>query len=283
MKGRAASLYARAVRIAWCTDIHLDHLRAAGRARFAESLLATGADAVLVTGDISTADRLSGHLVELERAVGRPVLFVLGNHDFYGGSIASVREAMRELAAREPHLRHLPVCEPIALGSRTVLVGCDGFGDARLGHGLTTPVVLNDHLLIRELAGLSRPELVETLRALGDQEATRLREKLTLVRDAEHVIVATHVPPFREATWHEGRASDDQWLPFFSCKAVGDVLEAHARAHPRTSLTVLCGHTHGSGVARLADNLVVYTGGADYGSPVVAGVLEADGDVLTAG
>ncbi len=36
--------------------------------------------------------------------------------------------------------------------------------------------------------------------------------------------MATYIPPFREAAWYEGRPSADDYLPFFSCKAVGDVL-----------------------------------------------------------
>ena len=40
----------------------------------------------------------------------------------------------------------------------------------------------------------------------------------------EHVLVLTHVPPFREACWHEGRISGDDYLPYFACKATGDVL-----------------------------------------------------------
>jgi len=41
-----------------------------------------------------------------------------------------------------------------------------------------------------------------------------------------------------------------------------------AAAHPEAELLVLCGHTHGSGVARIAPNLKVITGGADYGTPL---------------
>lgn len=40
-----------------------------------------------------------------------------------------------------------------------------------------------------------------------------------------------HVPPFREASWHQGRISDDDWLPHFTCKAVGDVLREAMVAH----------------------------------------------------
>ena len=82
------------------------------------------------------------------------------------------------------------------------------------------------------------------------------------------------MPPFREACWHEGRISDDDWLPHFTCKAVGDVLSEAMRARPDRQMTVLCGHTHGAGEAEILPNLRVSTGGAVYGEPEVQRVFE---------
>jgi hypothetical protein len=79
--------------------------------------------------------------------------------------------------------------------------------------------------------------------------------------------VLTHVPPFREACWYEGRISDDNWLPYFTCKAMGDVLTRVMRERPQKRMTVLCGHTHGAGEADILPNLHVRTGGAEYGRP----------------
>lgn len=272
--------YRVGMRLAWCTDVHLDHLTPAGRARFAEMVRASGCDALVLTGDLSHAPLLSGHLVDLARALTRPVYFVLGNHDFYEGSIDAVRGEVRALSAREPWLHYLPDAGPIALDAETVLVGVDGFGDGRLGRVIETPVVLNDHLLIRELAGVSRPVLAARLAALGDAEARRLEALLAQTAAARRVLVATHVPPFRESTWHEGRPSDDDWLPFFSCKAVGEVLRAHVASHPAQRVVVLCGHTHGAGVAEIEERLVVHTGAAEYGQIALAGVLDTARDAL---
>ena len=89
----------------------------------------------------------------------------------------------------------------------------------------------------------------------------------------EHVVLLTHVPPFREACWHLGRTSDDDWLPFFTCHAVGEVIRDCLRQHPERRLTVLCGHTHSAGNCRPAENLEVFTGSAEYGSPIVQQVF----------
>jgi len=64
-----------------------------------------------------------------------------------------------------------------------------------------------------------------------------------------------HVPPFRNACWHEGKISDDEYLPHFACKAVGDVLVDVMKKYPEGKLTVLCGHTYSKGVANILPNL----------------------------
>jgi hypothetical protein len=87
------------------------------------------------------------------------------------------------------------------------------------------------------------------------------------------VIVATHIPPFREAAWYQGRSSADDYLPFFSCKAVGDVLVDVAQSHPKCLILVLCGHTHGGGEIQVLENLRVVTGAAEYGKPRIEAIL----------
>jgi hypothetical protein len=127
-------------------------------------------------------------------------------------------------------------------------------------------------------AGRTRPGArLAKLHALGDEAAAHFRAVLpeALAR-FRHVVVVTHVPPFRESCWYRGRTSDDEWLPHFSCQAVGDALAEAMRDRPDQRMTVLCGHTHGAGEAQVLPNLRVLTGGAVYGEPVVQRVLEVD-------
>ncbi len=83
-------------------------------------------------------------------------------------------------------------------------------------------------------------------------------------------------PPFRETCWHEGRISDDDWLPYFTCQAVGEALLEAMRARDDRKITVLCGHTHGAGYAELLPNLRVFTAGADDGRPRLERLFEVD-------
>jgi hypothetical protein len=156
------------------------------------------------------------------------------------------------------------------------LVGHEGWGDARLGNFAGSQVFLPDFITIKDLAGVyhDRRLLRQRLEALGDESADYfarvLPEALARYR---RVVLVTHVPPFREAAWHDGRYSDDDWLPYFSCRAVGDVLLDVMRGHPACDLLVLCGHTHGSGEAQVLDNLRVRTGGAEDRRPRIEELL----------
>jgi len=274
------------MRLAWATDIHLNFLDTAARRQFYESL-GEDCDAVVISGDIAESKDIEAHLREMEQSLRRPIFFVLGNHDFYRGSIGKTREAIARLDAQVEHLVYLTANEVVELTPTTALVGHDGWADARLGDFENSTVILNDYVLIEELdkwkdSGLDdahlfldKESLAEALGTLGD-EAGRHFER-TLNEAAEkyaEVIAVTHVPPFREAAWYEGRTSDDNYLPHFSCKAAGDAMLRVMKANPQCNLVVLCGHTHGSGEANLLNNLRVLTGKAVYGSPEVQRVFE---------
>jgi len=261
--------------LSWSTDIHLNFLSGAEIGAFAQRVLGDEPDAIVVTGDIAEAPSLERHIVGLYRALGRPLYFVLGNHDFYHGDIEESRQVARTITANIPDVTWLPTAGVCPLTERTALVGVDGWGDGRLGDPAGTPVNLNDFRLIEDLLAPSRAQLVSRVRALGDAEAASLSGVLERAcASHESIIVATHVPPFREACWHDGKVSNDEWLPWFTCAAVGEVLRAAAEAHPSHDFTVLCGHTHSGGVAQIVENLVVRTGGADYGAPGVADVID---------
>jgi hypothetical protein len=210
-------------------------------------------------------------------ALAIPIYFVLGNHDFYGGSIGTVRENVACAAAASRWLHWLPANGVIPLTANTTLVGHDSWADGRLGDFFRSRVVLNDYFLIAELRNLQDRELYAKLNALGDEAAGFLENRvLEALAGSRNVIVLTHVPPFRESCWHEGHISNDDYLPHFACRAVGERLAGIMRGHPDHTMAVLCGHTHSPGLVRILDNLVVHTGGAQYGAPVLQQVLEPE-------
>lgn len=263
------------IRVAWATDVHLEFVNEAGCSAFYDQLLETAPDVVILSGDIGTANTVEGFLAALDRILPCPVLFVLGNHDFYNGSIDEVRDRVTRLAAKSKHLTYLSRAGIIELSSVAGVVGHDGWGDARLGDFEQSRLVLNDFRLIRELTFLPRPLLQRKLQQLGGEAAAHLTRLLPeALQVYQHVLIVTHVPPFREICLHDGQPSEDEGLPFFACQAVGDVILAAARMHPDRQITVVCGHTHSAGEARLAPNVLAFAGAADYGRPRVQRVFE---------
>lgn len=172
-----------------------------------------------------------------------------------------MRALVRELCARSPWLRWLPEAGVVELAEGVALIGHDGWADARAGDFGNSPVFLHDYLLIEELRVPSRTELRRRLETLGEESAAYFRRVLpqALVR-SQRVIAAIHVPPFRDACWHEGKISNGDWLPHFTCVAAGAAMSEIMAAHPHSELLVQCGHTHGAGVAQMAPNLKVLTG-----------------------
>lgn len=262
------------MRAAWLTDVHLNHLTLEREQEFLAQVAAGAPDAVLLGGDVSESPELLRHLRRAAAALAVPIYFVLGNHDYYFGSIRRVRHDVSALCREVPNLVWLNEAGVVKLTPAVGLVGRDGWADGRLGRYETSMVMMNDYLLIDELKGLEPPERWDRLKSLADEEAAALRGVLAEALERfSHVVLLTHVPPFREACWHQGRISDDEWLPHFSSQAMGDVIRALLAARPDRRLTVLCGHTHSSGQCRPLDNVTVLTGGADYGSPVVQRVF----------
>jgi Icc protein len=261
-------------RVAWATDIHLDFVSPAAVEALAAQLTEGNPAAVVLTGDLSDAKHLQSHLIELATAIARPTYFVLGNHDFYHGDVEAVRARARRVSAESRWMRWLPAVGVVDLGGGWGLVGHDGWGDGRHGDPEGSRVMLNDWRLIEEFQGHGAAERLVLLRRRGDEAAAYLAPVLddALARFA-HVLVATHVPPFRAACWHEGGISGDDWLPWFTCKAVGDVLHAAASARPEREIVVICGHTHSGGEVQILPNLRVVTGGAQYGAPAAQPAL----------
>ncbi|MCA9622653.1 MAG: metallophosphoesterase [Myxococcales bacterium] len=263
--------------LTWATDIHLNFVDDDAIDALAAEMRAAAGSIYVVSGDISEAPQLQRHLERLVAGLDGPLHFVLGNHDYYRSQIDAVRSAIARLDERHPDLYYLPLHPPLAIADGVVLVGVDGWGDARFGDPAFTRVRLNDFAYIGDLRGHRYPDLRRKLERLGDAEAARLAPKVNAaVVAAEHVVIVTHVPPFREACIHEGAISDDDWLPFFTCRAVGEVIRTAAERHRDHRFTVLCGHTHSPGQVELAHNLEVHTGAACYGQPAIADVIEID-------
>ena len=179
---------------------------------------------------------------------------------------------------------YLPQVGIQQLTPSTCLIGHDGWPDGRNGDFEASQVLLNDFLLIRNFrrpnTSVSRFDSevkyfwLSIMQQLADEAAAGIDRLLThALEQYQRVLVATHVPPFREAAWYAGRVSHDHFQPFFSSKVMGEVLSKHAENSPDREITVLCGHTHGGGEYQPRPNLRVLTGSTEYGHPEIQRVL----------
>jgi hypothetical protein len=92
--------------------------------------------------------------------------------------------------------------------------------------------------------------------------------------DHDVFIVLTHIPPFEEVCLYGGKRSNKDYLPFYSCKATGDVLLAFAKEYPTINIIVLCGHTHSAAEYQPLPNLLVKCGKSEYYRPKIQEILE---------
>lgn len=263
------------VHLAWMTDPHLNFVPRGDVGMLAKYLLQERSfDALVITGDIAEAPTLEDLLTRFQEALGLPVYFVLGNHDFYMGSIEETERVA--VGLQHDHLSWLTQGHIVRPLEGVALCGHDGWYDARLGLGHRSHVEMTDFHAILELSRFrDAAARADFCRQLAEKAAASAKSILTQACEgARRVIFATHVPPFEGACWHEGKLSDAHWLPWFSSPTMGEVLLEVARANPEVEVLVLCGHTHGAGTFRPAANLEVLTGAATYGNPQLSAVFD---------
>jgi Icc-related predicted phosphoesterase len=255
-------------RLVWSTDIHLNFVDRSALDQYVVHLLDASPDVLLIGGDIADSESVIDSLIELDDRIPCPILFVLGNHDFYRGSIVQVRHDVRQLCAEREKLVYLTDEPCVAITDDVAIAGNDGWADGRIGDFERSMVMMNDYRMIAEFAGLDKRERWKLLKALGDDAAKTVRRTLPRVMDQyARVFFLTHVPPLRAACWYNGLISNDEWAPHFTCKAMGDALLEAASQHPRCELTVLCGHTHSEGECEPRPHMRIITGNAEYGFP----------------
>ncbi len=255
-------------------DIHLNFLRKHELIGFMDKIAAEEPDILLIGGDIAEAPKLEEYL-HILAALGKPVYFVLGNHDYYQGSIASVRKRMIELTREKGNNLHwLPEEGIVELDADTALIGVDGWYDAGYGTPMTSHVIMDEWAYIDELKDVRhswhRPALIERLERMGTNETMTARKLLTeALRSYNRVIFITHVPAWKEASYYGGKMSDNNWLPWFSCARMGTMLEELAKKNPDKKIEVYQGHSHGLREYDVLPNLKSRTGAATYGSPEI--------------
>ena len=282
------------MRFAWCTDIHLDFLDSPGAHSrvyrdFAAPLSKVDVDGIFITGDISLSHLIVKHLKILDDTENKPIYFVCGNHDFYGGSMVNVRNQLKKLCASSRNLKYLTQQSVISLTDKVGLVGHDGWYDAMIGDPFGSGVVMNDWLRIKEYRdscpmgiGPMGPKphigsVVSLSRKLAFEAADKvMKDALRAAERHDIVFILTHVPPFPQVHKDNPKTSSPAAFPWYTSKLMADAILDVSSKRPDVKFEVFCGHTHGQYDGKVTDNVTVHVGGSQYGRPSVVGVIGID-------
>lgn len=276
------------MKLAWFTDIHLDHVDDVGFVVNRLSNESSKCDSVIITGDISMANTLISHLMLLDDVLEKPIYFVLGNHDYYFSNIRLVRKYVVDACRSMSYARYLAAIPYVRLTGNSALVGHDGWYDALNGNPRSEAMLMNDWIRIQDFSPAIRGNLgskvidknmiiqisqaicIAAVKHIADGIKAAIRDKFT------NIIVATHVPPFREsynADKYRGMDVSDV-LPWYTSKTMGDMLMSAAKTYPHVKFTILSGHAHSHYDQDLLNNLNVRVGKSSYGSPQIAGYID---------
>lgn len=213
----------------------------------------TPADVVVLAGDLGRPEAAIAWARDCaQRHGGRPVLFVAGNHEFYGSDLASAMHRLREQARGSP-VQVLEQDEWHHAGVR--FLGCTLWSDHRLfesaqqrDEGLAMSMrLMRDFSRIRIAADFPEPFSPAVAQLLFDRSVAWLEGRFAQPHDGPTVVI-THFAPSRESI-----ATRFAGSPINTC-FVSDLEAQIRRWQPALWLH---GHTHDSFDYRIGRTRVV--------------------------
>jgi 3',5'-cyclic-AMP phosphodiesterase len=278
-------------KLVWLTDCHLDHVAQTmgnrGIIEFIDTVKAQQPDMVVITGDTSTSKLFCEHISAIEAGLRCPIYFIMGNHDYWGGSMDSLRANVKSLTQVAQQLKYMPLVSHIMIGSKTAVVGHDCWYDANVGDPMRSSFIMNDWFQIKEFQQYVRQtedtsrvfrdknSLVLHARKLANEGVNHIAEGIkSASRYANRIFVLSHPVPFNTAHIYNGKQGSNDAAPWYVCKTLGDTLMEAAKAYPNISFVSLSGHTHGEYNGQMLKNLKVHVGGALYNLPRIAGIFD---------
>ncbi len=193
----------------------------------------TDADVVVLAGDIHVGER--GLLWAAERIRNRPVVYVLGNHEFYGKTWPDLIDKLKQMASGSNiHIleKDVVTVDGVNFLGCTLWTDYALYGDSRLS-GQYCQMVMNDHRKIRRSPEYARMRAMD-FAAIHRQSRQWLDEQLRLHSGQCNVVVTHHAPSIQSVPEH--RAADE------ATAAYASDLEAFISEHQPSAW--LHGHVH---------------------------------------
>lgn len=207
------------------------------------------ADCIAICGDFVGGNGTLDFLRELDSISNIPYYFVLGNHDYWDSSIKETEELAKNCPEIAKH--YLNYSGPIQLNQNTSLCGVSGFYDGGYGEWFFNTFQINDLKKISELIAVKsqREYLLQVIQEHTRNQIALLKEqwgKVTSQFKNDHkIITLSHVPPFPHLCYYNNQRQDNQALPYFCSKFLGEAfLDLQEILNPSYSLLGLFGHTH---------------------------------------
>lgn len=177
----------------------------------------TDADVVILAGDIDVQFKS----LPWAQSFNKPVIYVLGNHEFYGSSIEEIRVKTRKLT-QNTNIHLLDDDELILDGVRflggTLWTDFNLFGQARSPFAvLDAQAGLSDFKVI-QIDHPTRRFRPEDSQDLHQKTVTFLAEKLTEPFSGKTVVVTHHAPSLRSI---ESKYLNDRLTPCFASNLEG--------------------------------------------------------------
>ncbi len=153
------------------------------------------ADVVILAGDLARP----AQAVEWARSIAKPVLYVAGNHEFYGGSISGTTNALRDLCAGT-RIRYLDddeiVIDAVRFLGTTLWTDFMLFGEGakRIAAMQEGQRFMRDFSRIREDDDSGAPFSPAGSAARFARHAAWLESRLAVPADGPTVVITHHAP-----------------------------------------------------------------------------------------
>ena len=217
------------MRIKIISDLHLEfQVSNLIKIHFFEKLI--GSDMIIVAGDLSNSDCLLQHLTQLKEVVKQPVIFIPGNHDYYGSQKCIVDEKLKSFK----HEGIIILNNDIFIKDDVIFLGSTGWFSKvylALTHGY------NDYAYIHDIITNNFG------RTWGDQSYQFFDIKLTDLekeRQGKKVICISHMVPSYELITPENRFKYEDSNCFFVNHYLENIIKEYSPDY------WIFGHTHHS-------------------------------------